>query len=274
MIRPKVLVLGFINFSIYPLLGSLLYISHNNILRETRTYIGVSISAVYALLLACGYEALEIVNDSSVTKIVSNYTTNIQNSNLMNSISVFFNRSGIISVDPIRTYLTHKVKCKFGFVPTFKQLYDIRGMEFVSVTVNLTKKTTEYLSRDNNPNMNIVEACIMSMCFPLLVEKYVYNGDVYVDGSLGNPYPLDYMDDNETEILGVVADDIEYKDDMISYLISSLSFSMNELKRRIIENASGKSTTVILTNCQGSPEEIIMNSLIQTKNILKKENKV
>jgi len=274
MIKPKVLVLGSINFSIYSLLGSLLYISHNNVLRDTKTYIGVSISSVYALLLACGYEPLEIVNDSSITKIVSNYTSNIQNTNLINSIGTVFNRSGIISVEPIRKYLTEKIKSKFGFIPTFKQLYDIRDVEFVAVTVNLTKRRTEYLFRDSNPNMNIIEACIMSMCFPLLVEKYVHNGDVYVDGSLGNPYPIDFMDDNEIEILGILADDITYKDDLLSYLMSSLSYPMSELKKRIIENASPKSTTIILSNNEGTPEELIMNALTQTKKILKREDKL
>ena len=259
--KPTVLVLGTINLSIYSLLGSLLYLSYTKLLNNIKTYIGVSISSIYSLLLACGYEPYEIATDNAILNIINNLI------NSMN-LTMLFRDSCLLQNKPIRDYLNSRIKSKFGMIPTFKQLYEMRNVEFVSVTVNITNNTTEYLSRDNYPNMSIVDGCIMSLSFPLLMEKFIYNGCVYIDGSFGNPYPIDYMDDNNVQILGIVVNNQKYKDGLLDYILTCFNYTSNEIRKRIIENSSPKCLNIVLDNSEGIPEEVMMKSINQTKLLL------
>jgi len=42
---------------------------------------------------------------------------------------------------------------KIGYLPTFKDIKEKYGKEFICVTYNLSYNKTEYLSYENNPNL-------------------------------------------------------------------------------------------------------------------------
>jgi len=260
---PLVLVLGSSGFASYAQLGALWFLSYTHLLRNVKTYVGCSVGAIISLLLASGYQPLEVINDDKVLASLIEYIQGIKPAQLTTLVT----QSGLLTLDPLKDYLTKKMTTKFGFVPTMKQLYDLRGCELVTVAVNVAKNQTVYLSRDNHPALSVVEAVLLSVNFPLLVQKYTLEGDPYIDGSFGNPYPVDYMDDGDIHILGItVVDAPSPCDSLITYLYRSIRHPIEEIRTRIIDNSSDKCFHLILTVEGGKTTgEVLLSGMDQAK---------
>ncbi|XP_078571605.1 uncharacterized protein LOC144859186 [Branchiostoma floridae x Branchiostoma japonicum] len=81
---------------------------------------------------------------------------------------------------------------------TFKQLYNMSGIELCIVVTNLDQMTEEYCHVKTTPNLPIRKAVRMSMSIPGLFEPVLtdYHGDkeFYVDGGVICNYPLHSFD--------------------------------------------------------------------------------
>lgn len=262
--NPEVLVLGSSGFKSYAQLGALWYLSYFPILRNIKTYVGCSVGAIISLLLISGFLPLEIINDDKILLSLLSYIQGIRPNNLHNLIS----NNGLLTLDPIKEYLVSRVTSKFGFVPTLADLYSIKGAELVTVTVNISKNKTTYLSRDNYPDMSCVEAVLLSVNFPILLQRYTYGGDCYVDGSFGNPYPIDYMDDGQVRILGItVLDDPAPPNDIISYLYRIARHPVEEIRQRVHDQSSDHCYHLLIEVEQGvtNAAEMLLSGMDQAK---------
>ena len=94
------------------------------------------------------------------------------------------------------------LKNKFGLVPTLEQFYMFTGKRFICVTCNYSKQSTEYLDEKSNSTLSVIKAVLMSSSIPTILERMVYNGQIYIDGALRDPYPVAQVDDGITPILG------------------------------------------------------------------------
>lgn len=243
-LEPTVLVLGSSGFSSYAQLGALWYLSYTPILRTIKTYVGCSVGAIIGLLLACGFSPLEIIHDDKVFASLVDYVKGLKPTQLASLVT----DQGFLSLDPVKDYLNHKLTVKFGFIPTMAQLYQLRQVELVTVAVDIDDDETVYLSRDNYPNLSVVEAVLLSITFPIIIQHRILDGHRYIDGSFGNPYPIDYMDDGQTPILGIiVVDDPGPCQGLVSYLYRSARHPIEQLRRRIIDQSSDRCCHLLIT---------------------------
>lgn len=193
--RPRVLVIGPGGVKGLKVLGFLSPIEDSGLLEYVDTYCGVSIGAIISLLIISGYQIREIVGEAATLDIFKE----IGALDLRSSL----NNRGLMSNEPIRKRLSQLVINKFGNVPSLYSLYMRTGKAYVAVTLNATDEECVMMGPFTHPNISCVDATMFSMNIPFVFYQLVHHGKTYVDGALANPYPVDYFDDGNTNILGV-----------------------------------------------------------------------
>jgi len=274
---PTVLVIGPGGIKGFLYLGSLLVLESDGYLEKIKTYVGVSIGAIIALLLVAGYSVTEAV-DTNLFQDISCLNWNEVKTN-----------TGLISNRPIKEKLITCIENKYGKLLNLHELYQATGLEFMCVTMNLDMDRAEYLSWKNYPNMSCVDAVLLSMNIPLLFYKLKYNGCVYIDGAFGNPYPIDQYDDGKTDILGLYltlsSPERHFPIDshLVLYLYKIIDSSMTQIRERIIRGSSDRCKhlaflsptfdTTGLTIDIKMKSEMIITGYITTKQFLEKLSK-
>ena len=120
----------------------------------------------------------------------------------------FFNNCGFDSGNKIENLLKAFFLNKNISVDiTFNELYIKTNMTLTLNTVNITKGIVEYNNYINSPNMSVLLALRMSMNIPVIYPPISYNDNLYVDGALLDPYPINYI--KNTRKIGFVIYDIE-----------------------------------------------------------------
>lgn len=192
---PDVLVLGPGGIKGFAILGSIHHLGEIGMLTRIETFIGVSVGAIISLFIAVGMTHQEILELAT--------TTDIMKIGGMSSIQGIKDNIGLISTDAFRKIFVERIKGKLGSVPTLQQLYELTGKSLICVTLNVSKEKTMYISKNSHPNLSCVEAVILSMSIPLLFSKATLDGDLCVDGALGDSYPVPHLDDGKHNILGI-----------------------------------------------------------------------
>jgi predicted acylesterase/phospholipase RssA len=231
---PDVIVLGPGGAKGFLELGLLLALEQENYYSNTRIWMGCSVGSAIALLIVCGYSVTEIINDCIKVNIVNDVTdVNLEN---------IREKPGLLNIKSVENLIKLRVTQKFGMIPTLKQLYMITGMFLELVTFNVDKQRPEYLSKDTEPNLSCVKATLMSMSIPGLICPQIYKGYTYVDGALGDPYPILEYDDGEKKVLGVYIDSEHstHSSDKnpLRFLYRCAQASMKRLRDRSLELAS------------------------------------
>jgi len=191
--KPRVLVIGPGGIKALKILGFLSPLEDYKLLDLIDTYCGVSIGAVICLLTIVGYSIREIVGGAIALDIFKE----------MEDFDFHSGNKGLISNEPARKQLSKLVIDKLGNVPNLHNLYMMTGKSFISVTLNTTDDKCEMLSPSTHPTLSCVDAVIFSINIPFLFYQLIYQNKIYVDGVLGNPYPINYFDDGNTNILGI-----------------------------------------------------------------------
>jgi predicted acylesterase/phospholipase RssA len=242
-IYPTVMILGPGGMKGMLQLGSLYHIEELGILKNITTMCGVSVGAVIALLLICGYTVTEIISESMEVHHLFQDISSLNFSDIKNN-------SGLIDQISIKNKLTGIVKKKFGFVPDMEHLYMITGIKFETVSMNLSKDCAVYLSHETEPDLSVVDAVLMSINIPFLFYKIKYKNDLYIDGAFGNPYPINRYDNGETCIIGIYISthisDTHYDSPFI-YFYKIMVSSINQMLKMIIANCSERCMNIELT---------------------------
>lgn len=192
---PRVLIIGHGGMKGMKGLGFLSPVEDSGLLNYTDTHVGVSIGALISLLMICGYRIREIVGEAVKLDVFKEIEA-------FDFRSVMDNR-GFMSSEPVRRRLTQLVVNKFGIVPTLHGLYMMTGKSFIVITLNASDEKCVILNPSDNPDMSCVDATMFSMNVPYVFYQLVHRGKIYVDGALANPYPIEYFDDGNTNILGI-----------------------------------------------------------------------
>lgn len=190
---PQVLVLGPGGTRGFYQLGYLHVLDKNNILKEVDTYIGVSVGAIIALLLACGYTPSEIVNIAIISDMLS--------LGCLSNLSDTWNNRGLLSTENIEKTLKKYVTEKLLHIPTYYGLFSITGKTLANVTVTDTR--VKYFDPISTPNVSCIEGVMASLTIPFIFHERIFEGQSYIDGVFGNCYPVDQYDDTQTSILGI-----------------------------------------------------------------------
>jgi len=239
--KPNIVVLGPGGVKGYLELGFLLKLYQENYLNEVNGFVGCSIGSAISLLIISGYSISEIIDDCMDLNLVND----LSDLNLEN----LKENPGLLRMKPIENLLKQRVIHKFNHVPTLKELHEATNISFTIVCFNLDKMRKEYISKDTDPDLSCVEAVMMSMAIPALVCPRIYKGNVYVDGAVGDPYPILELDNGSNNILGVYIDSETYPvshKDFFSHMYRCAQASMKILRDQAIELASNKCKHVAL----------------------------
>lgn len=232
--RPRVLLIGPGGMKALKCLGFLSVMEDNNFFEKTDTYCGVSAGSIISLLIISGYTIRDIIGETNKLNIFGD----LENFELKTSID----KTGFMSIEPIRSHITNLVIAKFGFVPSLKSLFLQTNKSLVTVTLNVTDEKCEMMSPFSHPNLSCVDAVMFSINVPFLYYQLLHEGKVYLDGALGNPYPINYFDDGFTNILGLYIKNINPpSDEVISFklfIFKIIDSVINQRRQDIISSSS------------------------------------
>ncbi len=85
---------------------------------------------------------------------------------------------------------------------TFLKLYENNKFGLKIIGSNLTTRKAEVFDHITHPNMKIRDALMISMAVPFLYDYREYNGNIYVDGALFSPFPIEYAT-KDYEVVGI-----------------------------------------------------------------------
>jgi predicted acylesterase/phospholipase RssA len=221
-------------------LGALSVLDDKGILNNINRYVGISIGAVISLLLILGYNVIDILYHSmDFPDIFEDYMKISNIEKIVELTKETFKNGGVVPIEKVEEHLSEKVIHKFGTVVSLKELYDQTKIDFVCVALNITKDHTEYISWLNYPEMSCVEAVMLSMNIPLVFHKMKYNNQLFVDGALGNPLPIDVYPDN-TLALYIESNFDDIDTSVWSYLFKVLTCAITQItKKNISEKSDG-----------------------------------
>ncbi len=224
---PHILVLGPGGMKGFKMIGLLGYMYDHELGSKLERIVGCSVGAILGLLYVIGYKPWEILTIGINFNIWPHIST-------MNIWQSFLN-TGLLPSQYLSEPLTKLVISKYGYVPTMRQLYDLTHIIYTVVTYNTTAEEPFYFDHITNPNLSSVDAATMSACMPLIFQKFLYNTDYYVDGALGNPYPVDKYDDGQTPILGVYLTNNSTSEDYAAHLHRSSGPKHNDLRHILVD---------------------------------------
>jgi predicted acylesterase/phospholipase RssA len=192
---PRVLILGPGGYKGFDMLGFLSPLDDIGMLKSIDTICGVSVGAIIALLYIVGYTIKEIINEAIILDVyndISNFNINLAINNL-----------GLLSNEKIKTRLTNLVFDKLTTIPSLKDLYTLTNKSFITISLNTTDQECIIMNPFTHPNVSCVDACMYSINIPFIFYQLYYNNKVMIDGAFANPYPINYFDDGNTDILGI-----------------------------------------------------------------------
>lgn len=184
-------------------LGFLKCLSDNNLLENVNTFVGCSGGSIMSLIIALGYN-LDTITELFL-KLDSEKLKKIDTDSVLN----FFENYGLDCGNNLERALRIILKTKHNQDRiTFKELYEKYGNRLIVSSVNLQKHQEEYFDYTNNPHMDVIDAVLMSLSIPIMFSPRDFNGDLYVDGGIICPYPIEILEIDKTlkrdETLGIV----------------------------------------------------------------------
>ena len=162
------------------MIGKLNKLINNNEfnLQTVKNFGGSSIGAVITFLLMIDYTPYEIFE----------YLLNSEMWNKFNFVQFFsiFSGKGVFSIEIFRTELKNLILKKLGKLPKFKDL----EKNYFCCSVNLQTSKTVYFEKNNFPDNDVLESILMSCSIPILLEPYVFENAIYVDGGILDNFPI------------------------------------------------------------------------------------
>ena len=167
--------------------------------KNIKTLCGSSGGSLIAMGLSIGYTMKDMknigiklgfndVNDLDITEFIWNY--------------------GIDSGLKYENMLKALVKFKYGNSNlTFKKLYEFTGIKLVINAISLNKYEMHYFDYINTPDLELWKAVRMSSSVPFLFKPFKYNNNIYVDGALGDFFPIhmikSQINNDNDKIIGI-----------------------------------------------------------------------
>lgn len=209
-------------------LGALHYYADEGMLENVKTFIGTSIGAAICLLLSIDYTPMDIL--SYVFK--TNNWMNFEITDLLH----FKQYAGILDISNFTYHIENLVNRKLCFIPTLKELYERTGKHLIMSTVNASKHQIEYLDYISNPSLSCINAIKMSCSMPIIFKRIEYQGDYYVDGGLLDNFPIEKVNDGQTDILGICIEGINENTGFFDYIYNLYTLPILEIQKRKIKH--------------------------------------
>ena len=219
-------------------------------------FAGTSAGSIITLLLACGYSPMEIFTE--VYSIHNFFKPGSGSANFFDVIKDF----GLISIKPAFELVENMIIRKLGKIPTLRELFLERGKRYYATAVNLSKMRLEYFTPERNPGLKVTDAAKISSGLPFIFQRTKYRGDYYVDGGLGDNFPIEAINPEGKKILGVtvtgtdkidVGDGASSEMSFISYCTRIVLFPINMMTHLRSRNLDGHNLTLVSINMDDIP---------------------
>ena len=189
LVLPGGAVKGFI------MLGAIQAFLDNDLLKNIKTYVATSIGTIFSYLLAIGYTPVELV--------VSLYNFKFLGKNGSYNLIAMVNGNGAISFNPVHEMLEKMTINKIGRLLTLGKLRKDFGKTLILSTYNMTKCQQEYLNPDDNEDLPCITAIRMSSNLPLVYDRFKYMDNFYIDGCLGDGFPIVKACEIGNKVIGI-----------------------------------------------------------------------
>ena len=140
------------------LLGAVKYLEELDILKKIKQYVGTSAGSIIAFFLIIGYNSSEIV---TILTSKVDLITDFDFTNLTNILEDYGIDDCSRNKKLLEEYLFKKINQK---QITFLEFTKKFGINFVVTGTNLTTRKTDYFNVDNFPDMNVIDALLISSC--------------------------------------------------------------------------------------------------------------
>ena len=156
-----------------------------------KVFAGTSVGALICALLVIGYTPLELL------RLVSDEPSLMKPEHKLD-----FNRFGMVSQDNIRAFMERlfeeKTKAK-----SFQEIYKEFKKELIIVGTNLSRQHAVYFQKEDFPQMNVIDALMISCCVPMVFPYIVFENEVHVDGFVTDNFPIRYVAEKYSDVIGI-----------------------------------------------------------------------
>jgi NTE family protein len=220
-------------------LGALKYLFEQKIIDSIKNYVACSVGTIVSYLIIIGYKPDDLFVFFKILNI-----DNLKSINFENILSDYGVDNGQLLIKLLEILTLNKFGKKTF---TFLELYNKTNIKFTTTSVCLNTKSIEYFNYENNPDMDVLLAIRMSIAIPFIFSPVKHNDKYYVDGGLMNNYPIDFVNENIDNIIGITIIDgndevceINTFEDFIIQIIyaaidSSSSKNIQYFKKQTIE---------------------------------------
>lgn len=224
----------------FGLLGAIQYIQDRDWLKNIHKYIGTSIGSLLGYLLCIGYTPTEIM----VFMCQKGLFEKISNVDVMMMIQ----GGGALSFSIIQEMIEKMTIQKIKKYITFEELYTRFNKQLIVCVYNQTTNTTEYISKDTQPNMNCITAIRMSCSLPFLFQSFLYDDCQYIDGGIANNFPINQVLPEDTAIgihLTAQVVPIDDHNNILKRIYSTLLIPIQRIEELIIKENHDKNITIV-----------------------------
>lgn len=225
--KPDTLVIGSGGARGYLYLGALHRLYANGYLENVKTFVGVSVGSILVFLIASGMTPRHIWSDFKF----------IQSKDLVSLSNNILKNFGLFKMDKIESYLQTLIEPIFGKSPTFQEFFDKTGNDLHIITSNITQRKKVVFCKSTHPNVEVIKTLCMSSSIPLVFEPYMYNNCEYNDGANYTTYPINEINDNKRQILGLYIDDVNEDDSIMNKMNMILTGSWDGKRNEAIKQS-------------------------------------
>lgn len=169
-------------------LGAIHAADCNKLLQNVKYYAGCSIGSVICLLLCVGWTSIDLFTTLCTDDFFKEQTINMD-------VPTALNKWGVVDTKEYRQYLKRLVLQKYGGVPTFLELYKQTGKILTCCAYRLkSDDPCVYFNYKSHPDMNVIDAVMLSSNIPFLFQATKYNDEYYIDGSMFDANPIRYLE--------------------------------------------------------------------------------
>ena len=120
-------------------------------------------------------------------------------------ISSLFKDLGCFENSQIQRFI--KTLCKYfhnNENMTLKEFYEISKIKYTVKVSNINKHQIEYINYENYPEMPLHIVCKMATAVPFVLKPVKYNNYLYCDGATNLGLPIEYLELQENNYLGII----------------------------------------------------------------------
>ena len=220
----------------YLYIGAIKLLFKYGIIRRIKYFYGTSFGSLIISCLNLNWSLKEIL------QFAINFPTNCI---IDYDIDNFINNYGLVPKENYEMLFKKIVTFKhFNENLTFRELYDITKKELHLMTFSLKQNKCIDINYQTYPNLKIWEGLYMSSALPLLIPPFKYGDDMFIDGGIGENFPINRVyDENKNKTIGICTDSYKINlpllkqcNNQFDYLVEIFKIACMRTENNITDN--------------------------------------